>query len=164
MRCCVFPSGADAGERGRLRLLRTRSPPSSTLQLPPLFSGLPSCEPPEKNVAGGGADMDVAGERTTSRRGEGVRNPAATTRRKTPVVANYTLCVACLQGMWPARSLCIYFHVLSKLLLLQLPPLARLTNYSAVIKKRPRPKHFTPFPPALTSTFPKFLSLSLFVV
>lgn len=74
----------------------------STLPFSPFLSGLSSCKPPEKNVAGGGADMDVAGERTTSQRTEGARNPVATTRRKTPVLAAYALGVVCLQGMLPA--------------------------------------------------------------
>lgn len=73
-------------------------------------SGLSSCKPPEKN-AGGGADMDVAGERTSSRRREGARNPAATTRRKTPVLVAYALGVVCLQGRLRAclRSIYLYF-------------------------------------------------------
>lgn len=53
--------------------------------------------------------MDVAGERTSSRRREGARNPAATTRRKTPVLAAYALGVVCLQVLFTGAAAAIQF-------------------------------------------------------
>lgn len=83
--------------------------------------------------------MDVAGERSGSsrRREGGARNPAATTRRKTPLPAAFAFGVVCLQGRMRTCLNTFYFPIkLFTLLLLLLVLLlrARSCRYSRLIK------------------------------